>query len=150
MLFVVILLSFVPDLDVFPGLLLGDLHGIHNGVANSLLVGALAALVVTGLMWLIGRVAIRQWFAVTLIGYWLHVIMDYLAAERGVMLFWPLTSERLISPVRLFYGFHYSEGLISIRHLWTAVTELLFAAALLLVISLVSKLASMKRGTHVA
>jgi hypothetical protein len=30
--------------------------------------------------------------------------------------------------VALFYGFHWSNGWLSVRHIWTAVSELTFSA----------------------
>ena len=145
-LLIILSLSLLPDLDVIPGLLAGDLHGIHNSVTNSLIIGVLAAFALGGLMWFVGRMAIREWVIVALLSYWLHVAMDYFTAERGVMLIWPLTSERYVAPIRLFYGVHYSEGLISIRHVWTVVTELAFALILLLAFAQLAKMIS-KRGS---
>ncbi len=145
-LLVIVALSFLPDLDVIPGLLVGDLPGIHNSIMNSISVGVLVAFAVGGIMWFVGRMAARDWFIIALISYWLHVAMDYFTTERGVMLFWPLTTRRFIAPIKLFYGFHYSEGLISIRHVWTVVTELAFALVLLLVIRLFARLISSRRA----
>ena len=148
-LFIILVLSLVPDLDVIPGLLVDDLHGIHNSLTNSILVGVVVAIAIGGVMWFLGRIAARDWFLVALISYWLHIAMDYFTSERGVILFWPITSKRFIAPVQLFYGFHYSEGFISIHHLWTVVTELAFALALLLGISLIAKLISSRQATPV-
>jgi hypothetical protein len=48
------------------------------------------------------------------------------------MALWPLTGGRFQAPVFLFYGLHWSQGWLSVRHLWTLATELAFAAASLL------------------
>ncbi len=148
-LFIIVALSLLPDLDVIPGILLGDLNGIHNSLANSILVGVLVAFAIGGVTWFAGRMAARDSFLVTLISYWLQVAMDYFTAERGVMLFWSLTSKRFIAPIQLFYGFHYSEGLISIRHFWTVVTELAFALVLLLLVGVFTRLISSRRAASV-
>ena len=47
------------------------------------------------------------------------------------MLFWPLSSHRFSSPLLLFYGVRWSDGLFSIHHLSTVLNELLFALVLL-------------------
>ena len=148
-LFIILVLSLLPDLDVIPGLLVGDLHSIHNSLTNSILVGVLVAIAIGGVMWIIGRMAARIWFLVALISYWLHIAMDYFTSERGVVLLWPISSERFTAPVQLFYGVRYSEGFISIHHLWTVATELAFALALLMGISLLAKLISSRRATPI-
>jgi peptidoglycan/LPS O-acetylase OafA/YrhL len=43
------------------------------------------------------------------------------------MLFWPLSAARFESPVKLFYGLHWSDGLVSVKHIWTLLNELAFA-----------------------
>jgi hypothetical protein len=43
-----------------------------------------------------------------------------------VMLFWPIVQDRFSSPVKLFVGVQWGEGLISIWHLWTILSELIF------------------------
>ena len=123
-------LSLVPDLDLLPAVVLGDLKGIHNGITNSV-VTALVISAALGVV--ISRIAggrFLLWFSAAIASISLHILMDYFAATRGIMAFWPITSDRFVAPVKLFYGFHYSEGLISIRHLWTALSELAFAAVL--------------------
>lgn len=126
MLVIVVTLSFLPDFDFIPGILVGDYDAFHNSYSNSIIVGFLLALLI-GLVTSTGkRARFTFWFLVALIAYELHVLMDYLGAGRGTMLFWPLTEQRYISPVQLFYGLHRSDGLWSIRHVWTVVTETIF------------------------
>jgi hypothetical protein len=57
--------------------------------------------------------------------------------RRGVMAFWPLSSERFISPVLLFYGLHWSEGIFSGKDLWTIVNETNFVLITLLVMRII-------------
>ena len=47
------------------------------------------------------------------------------------MLFWPLTDSRYLPPLLLFYGLHWSDGLFSVNHVITLVTEV---ALILLVV----------------
>jgi inner membrane protein len=65
--------------------------------------------------------------------------MDALTAERGVMLFWPLTQARFSSPVKLFYGLQWGLGWFSIWHLWTIFTESVFVALVLFAVNFFQK-----------
>jgi hypothetical protein len=65
--------------------------------------------------------------------------MDSLTAERGVMMFWPLTQVRFASPLKLFFGVQWGLGWFSIWHLWTVCTELLFALVLTAVVNFSEK-----------
>ena len=145
LLLIILGLSLLPDLDVIPGLIFGDLEGFHNNIANSLVIGALAALIVAGVMRSLGRQTIRLWFFVALLSYELHLLMDYFTAQRGLMLLWPFETQRYVAPFMLFYGVHYSESLISIHHIWTAITELAFAIGLILVAYVLPRLISATR-----
>ncbi|MBK8900828.1 MAG: metal-dependent hydrolase [Anaerolineaceae bacterium] len=127
--------SQLPDLDFVPGFLLpGEFDQFHNTITNSLIVGL-------GIALMIGLGA-RIWqrndfwfmFMVALVCYQTHVIMDFFTVGRGVMLFWPLTPERFEPMFKLFYGLHRSDGWLSIRHIWTLVTELGFVLFLNLVV----------------
>jgi inner membrane protein len=117
-------LSLLPDLDVIPGLLWGNMGLVHNSWTHSLLFGLIVALGVGSGAWLIGRFGFLRWFIIALLCYELHVIADFFTIGRGVMLFWPFSVERFISPVRLFYGLHWSDGWLTVRHLWTLLSEL--------------------------
>lgn len=46
----------------------------------------------------------KRWFAIAAVNYELHVLMDAPTLGRGVMLAWPVLSDRVESPVKLFYG----------------------------------------------
>lgn len=120
-------LSLLPDLDVLPAILFRDMHGYHNNISHSLFVGIPVALAVAGLFHREYRANFWLWFAICFLSYDLHVIMDALTAERGVMLLWPLTDARFASPVKLFYGLQWGLGLFSVWHLWTIFTETFFS-----------------------
>ncbi len=139
MLGIAVALSLLPDVDAALGLLLGDLGAYHNAGMNSLLVVLCVSLLVAGLAWLRWRPGFRVWLALSLLCYSLHVLADYLTWGRGVMLFWPFTAERFAPPVYLFYGLHWSDGWVSVRHIWTLLTELVFAAILLTALVLYSR-----------
>lgn len=123
--------ALLPDVDAIAGLLLGNFGRFHNNVTHSILVGLLVAIVIGGLAWL--TLSSTRAFTVSLlvlVNYQTHIFMDFLTDGRGVMLFWPFTATRYESPILLFYGLHWSEGLISIHHLITLANEAVFVAAL--------------------
>jgi hypothetical protein len=71
--------------------------------------------------------------------------MDAATVSRGVMALWPLTETRFLAPVTIFYGLHWSDGWISIRHLWTLLTELLFAGLLFGLLRLSAHLTGLRK-----
>ena len=125
---VLVFLCLLPDFGSIIGLVTGDFARFHNSWEHSLLVGLVVGLA--------GGAAISQfrgdpfwrWFVVVLLCYQSHVLMDYFTIGRGVMLFWPFSEERWGAPIKLFYGLHWSDGWWTPRPLWTAVTEIAFAA----------------------
>jgi membrane-bound metal-dependent hydrolase YbcI (DUF457 family) len=127
-------LSMVPDLDVIPAIILRDLKTYHNNFSHSLLFAVPAAFLIAGIFHRIYRSSFWLWFVISFVSYDLHVIMDTLAPGRGVMLFWPLTETRFASPIKTFMGLQWGVGWISILHLWTILTESLFALLVLLAI----------------
>ncbi len=125
--------SMLPDLDVIPGVLTGDLYGFHNQEMHSLFAGLMVALL-AGLLF--GRLRHRRFagdiFAVTFVSYSLHLLMDLLTYGRGVRLFWPLYAERIPAPVEVFGGLRWSEGIWYAGHWVTVGEESVFALLLLL------------------
>jgi inner membrane protein len=126
-------LSLLPDADAIPGILLHDLGRFHNYFSHSLFSGLALSLALPLAARALGRPRPFLWLKYGLACYWLHLAMDFMTIGRGVMLFWPLSSSRFSSPVKLFTGLHWSAGLWSTRHLETVLTEgLLILSALLL------------------
>jgi membrane-bound metal-dependent hydrolase YbcI (DUF457 family) len=128
---IVIGLSMLPDLDVIPAILFRDMRAYHNNFSHSLFFGVPVALFVAGLFRQLYKSNFWLWFLICLVSYDLHVIMDALTAERGVMLFWPLSQDRFASPIKLFYGLQWGLGWFSVWHLWTIFTESLFVAVVI-------------------
>jgi inner membrane protein len=126
--------SMLPDLDAVLGILVGDLGRFHNQGLHSLLVGCLIAIVVGIVARVSGRRDALAWSLLALAGFSAHVMMDFFTRGRGVMLFWPLTDERFLSPFSLFYGLRWSHGLVSASHLWTIFTEGVFSAGMALLV----------------
>jgi membrane-bound metal-dependent hydrolase YbcI (DUF457 family) len=128
---VVIGLSMLPDLDVIPAMIFRDMMAYHNNFSHSLLFAIPVAFLVAGIFHRVYQSNYWLWFLICLVSYDLHVIMDALTAERGVMLFWPLTQNRFASSIKVFYGLRWGLGWFSIWHLWTIFTELLFAVVVI-------------------
>ena len=120
-------LSMLPDLDVIPAIIFRDMRAYHNNISHSLFVGIPVALVVAGILQRFYRSNFWLWFFICLISYDLHVIMDALTAERGVLMLWPLSQARIASPIKIFYGLQWGLGWFSPWHLWTIFTETMFS-----------------------
>ena len=124
-------LSLLPDLDVIPAIIFRDMRAYHNNISHSLFVGVPVALVIAGIFQRFYRSNFWLWFVICLLSYDLHVIMDAMTAERGVMMFYPFTEARYASPVKLFYGLQWGLGWFSPWHLWTIFTETIFSVVVI-------------------
>lgn len=130
-----LLAAMAPDVDAVIGILFGDLGRFHNNSTHSLVVGAAFAIGLAGAMWIFGQKKFSTWFTIAIMNYSFHVLMDMVTYQsRGVMLFWPLSLNRIEVPFSLFYGVRWSEGVISLSHLWTVASELVFLAGILALI----------------
>lgn len=101
-----ILAANAPDLDLLPGLLVGDINRFHQGPSHSLLAALVFALLVavaTGRS--VGRLRLAT--GSTLL-YVSHLVLDFLTrdgrAPYGQPLLWPLTDAHFISPWTPFGG----------------------------------------------
>ena len=132
-------LSLLPDVDSIAGLLLRDFGRYHNNGSHSLLIGLAVALVIGALAWWRKQSGFVYWFGLVLLCYQFHIILDFLTVGRGVMLFWPLSAARFESPVKLFYGLHWSDGIVSVNHIWTLLNELGFVVLAVLAMHFLEK-----------
>lgn len=127
-----VFLSLLPDLDVLPGIVFGDMMRFHNQWTHSLITGLGVALA-AGLAGRLRGSNIKFWFLAALLAYEFHVIMDYFTVgSRGIMLFWPLSVDRFQSSFKLFTGVRWSEGLFSPVHIVNLATELVFVGLVVL------------------
>ena len=125
--------SLLPDLDFLAGVLFRDPGGFHNEGTHSLVVGLVFSLALGVVLAWKPTLGFVRGFLITLASYEMHVVMDFFTyGGRGVMLFWPLSASRFQSPVLLFYGVRWSEGLFTFQHVITLGTELVFVAVVLL------------------
>ena len=120
----VIFFSLLPDMDAMSGIWLGNFGKYHNNWTHSFFFGLLVSLTIGALAWWKNNRNFLTWFIIALLCYEMHVIMDFVTVGRGVKLFWPLSPERYSSPIKLFYGLHWSDGLLSARLLLTLITEI--------------------------
>jgi hypothetical protein len=86
----------------------------------------LVALIFSGFTYWKFKTHFWVWFIVAVLSYDLHIIMDVFTGERGVMLLWPLVQDRISFPVKLFVGVQWGQGIFSIWHVWTILSETLF------------------------
>ena len=137
--FFVMGLSLLPDLDIIAAMIFGDMQKYHNHASHSLLSGIPVAFLIAGIFHRTLGSNFWRWFLMSLVSYDLHVIMDALTAERGVMLFWPLAQDRFASTVKVFYGLQWGLGWFSLWHLWTIFTESVFVLVLMIFVNYVDK-----------
>jgi inner membrane protein len=121
----------VIDMDFVLGMLHHDLAGYHNQQSHSLCAAVLVGIGVGVLGRLMTGAGTKRWLALGLAATLSHVLIDFLTIGRGVQLLWPLTEDRFTSPVPLFYGLRWSEGVWSSSHLLTLANEGPIVAALL-------------------
>jgi inner membrane protein len=120
--------STLPDVDIVLGFWHRDMGNFHNQESHSLFMGLFVSLLFAAFFLL--RCYSNAWrmFGIALSCYTAHVILDSLIPSRGVMMFWPFTMERFASPVPIFFGLHWSEGIWSPLHILTFGNELLVSA----------------------
>ena len=112
-------------MDAILGLLSGDFGRFHNNGTHSFVLGLGFACLAAGLIWIKRRRDFLPWFLVLWLSYASHVILDFFTiGGRGVMMLWPLSSQRYDASIKLFYGVRWSEGVFSIENLWTLSSEL--------------------------
>ncbi len=143
-LFLIILISNFPDLDFFPGLLMGEPNRFHHGISHSLgFVVILTCLTYCGAkIWHINNpIMLSVWFFIL---SFTHLMMDYFAADTslpyGEPLLWPVFDTYLISPVYLFLDIRRSNellqffpSLLSWHNILAVIIEICFAFLIWLV-----------------
>jgi len=118
-----------PDADVVLGPLRGlPITAYHNGFSHSL---ACALLFAPMFGWLTHRVCGMNWrwgMALGLGCYLSHLGLDALSQGRGIQLYWPFSDARVAGPP-LFFGVRHSVNAPWTTHVWTVVSDSLFALA---------------------
>ena len=121
-------IAVVPDLDVLPGLLVGELGRFHHGATHSL--AAAAAFGVAGVA-LVGRGGpgrVLFVFTLAFLLYTSHLVLDLLTLDTGppigVPLLWPWSRQTFQAPWVLLPNVQHTSGpLISVHNVLLAVRE---------------------------
>ncbi len=133
------LVACAPDLDVLPGLALGEIGRFHHGITHSLAVAALAGVTA----FLAPRLLARGWpvylSVVVFLVYGSHLLLDYFTldtgAPYGIPLFWPFSQETYQAWWPLLPNVQHTSGpLLSAHNLMLMLRE---AAVLLPTVGLV-------------
>ena len=132
--------SLVADLDAIPGFLTRNLSAYHNQISHSILVALVASLAYATIRRLLPNPKpFWRIFSLAALAYGVHILMDCFTHGRGVMLVWPISSQRYAPPGLLFYGLRYSKGWFSHHHLITFITESLTMLPVLALVWLLLK-----------
>lgn len=125
--------SLAPDLDYAAACVGGSVEAYHNHFTHSLVfVLGVAGLVAVLLRAMRPMLRIRFFFLFAAACGLLHLAVDYCTHGRGLMLLWPWSGHRFISPYPIFQGVRWSEGWISSSHGVTLAQDAVFAAILVL------------------
>ena len=123
--------SMLPDIDAVPGFATGEMGRYHNQWTHSLIWGLGLTAILAALMYALQKKGFLAWFTLFFSCYSIHIIMDYFTYGRGVKLLWPIADNRFKSDSTFFGGLHWSDGLFSSNHIWTAIEEISFGALLI-------------------
>jgi membrane-bound metal-dependent hydrolase YbcI (DUF457 family) len=129
------LVAGAPDLDVLPGLAVGNLSRFHHGASHSVAAAALAALAATAFTLSRGRRASWRILALVFALYISHTVLDVFTVDTGVPigvpLFWPWSQETFQAPWALLpHVQHTEQPLISVHNALLMVREVLIFAPL--------------------
>ncbi|OVE74214.1 hypothetical protein BVX94_01095 [bacterium B17] len=122
-------LSLLPDIDVGAAVWFSDFGKYHSNLTHSLSAGLVAAVIAGAFIKLFRFMDFRHGFWLALLSYYLHLFLDFFSYGRGIMLLWPFSDQRFGSPATLFLGVRWENGLWAVSHIWTALSEVLFALA---------------------
>jgi inner membrane protein len=151
LLFLVIFISNLPDLDFLPGFFVGEPNRYHHGISHSL--GFL--MILTGLIYFCVNFwdktkskIISGWF---LLFSSFHVILDFFAVDTtlpfGEPMFWPIWNSYVISPFSIFIDIRRSNdinqffpSLFSLHNLKAVMIEIVFVICVWILLDRILKL----------
>ena len=138
-----IFIANLPDLDVLPGLLVGDANKFHrhylsHSIGASMIFGALIAAIFSFLK---QKPFMIHFFVFSCVCF-SHVIIDFLNEDTrppfGVPMFWPFTSEYIISPKPIFFSVHkigrsdlFFQSVFLMQNFWVALREIVIIVPIL-------------------
>lgn len=103
-----VVIASLPDIDILPGVLAGDLGMFHRQGTHSLTTSLMFGLAVGSLAkrW---KLPGFQWGLWTFMLYLSHILLDmFVESSRGVQFLWPFSASYFISPITIFKSFKYS------------------------------------------
>ena len=137
-------LANLPDMDILPGLLIGDPNRYHHGISHSLMFAVAAATVIFVLFRALYRTLNqRKYYIMLVLTACSHTILDYFSKDTsspyGVPLFWPINADYYISPISLFNdvdrsneaGLAFIASIFNTYNIFSVSGEVLFIATLL-------------------
>jgi membrane-bound metal-dependent hydrolase YbcI (DUF457 family) len=138
--------ALAPDLDILPGMLVGQPNLFHHGISHSLGFGLIVALVLS-LLYFRERASFRT-FGTFFLLYSSHLFLDYIAIDTslpyGAPFLWPLSDAYYLAPFAFLPDIHRSSesnfiflfSLINTHNVFAATVELLIMVPLLFARSL--------------
>ena len=135
----------IPDLDLIPGLVVGDLARFHHGASHSFAAAAIFSVAVLLLLkWRKGKLVVN-FFLISFVLYSSHIGLDFLTLDpgepSGMPLFWPWSLETHQSSWPLLPHVQHSRAPIFSTH-----NFFLFIREILLFLPLVGLIQSLKIG----
>ncbi|MDO8725836.1 MAG: metal-dependent hydrolase [Candidatus Methanoperedens sp.] len=144
-LFVYVIISVIPDIDLAIGFLINDLK-FHQGVFHSLGAAIFAGLI-AGIVLIRKKGLFFNGFLLFSGLFYSHVILDYLASASdtgypfGVALFWPFSNEYYVFPVTIFLDILRGtsnetlfSGMFNFHNLWAVMIELVLFLPLIILL----------------
>lgn len=126
-----IVIANLPDIDILPGLLLGNPPMFHRQGTHSIAAGIIAGMLVVmlGRWQKLSKKSILKLGAWTTALYCSHIFLDLLVTDlsppRGVQLLWPFSNAYFISPVTVFGGFDYFDPAVGMLRSMLNVSNLI-------------------------
>jgi inner membrane protein len=103
------------DLDFLPGILIGNPPLYHRGITHSLMFAFIVSIGIAGAYSIIRKKPFLTMFSLCFISYLTHLVIDFFGPYdshhdpvRGLLLFWPISGERFISPIPVFVGTYHN------------------------------------------
>lgn len=118
----------MPDLDLLPGLVVGNLSRFHHGLSHSLAAAVVVAVVATVVLARRVQAGAAHLFLLSFLLYGSHCLLDFLTLDTGepigVPLLWPWTGATFQSPILLLPNVQHTRApVVSVHNLLLIVRE---------------------------
>ncbi|MFQ6113420.1 MAG: metal-dependent hydrolase [bacterium] len=150
MILLFVLVANLPDIDFFPGFLIGHPNKFHHNLTHSLgfslLIGGFLGAIFCHKK---GKRFLPYFFLFTGLCF-SHVVLDFFTADTsqpyGVPILWPLSSTYFMSPLSIFMsvqksgtGHTFIQSLFVMHNLWVALWEIILFIPILSIIKVVKR-----------